>query len=136
MRAASSFFAVRGAIRTRFAQGKRLDPSKWLRVETMRFIATRNRPSMRALADYLSITAPSATSLVRGLVAYGLVERTVNPCDRRASELSLTPKGDAELKSTMDRGTEILSEVFASLSPEELAAFIATLERIRESAGT
>ena len=135
MRAASNFFAVRGAIRTRFAQGKRLDPSKWLRVETMRFIETRDRPSMSAVAEYLSITAPSATSLIRGLVTDGLVRRTVNPRDRRASELALTEKGQTELKTTMRRGTTILAEIFGTLSHAELEAFTETLERIRRAAG-
>lgn len=131
MRAASRFFAVRGVVRTKLAQGKKLDPSAWLYVETLKFISLHKRPSMREVADYLSITAPSATSLVRGLMKDGLVERAVSSLDRRTSELSLTKKGKAELAKTLRRGTKVLAEVFSVLSPKELEAFTAMLERIR-----
>lgn len=134
-RAASLFFAVRGIVRTRLAHGKKLDPSAWLYVETMKFIGDRDRPSMRMLAEHLSITAPSATSLVTRLTRAGLVTRTKNPRDRRASELVLTRKGQARLKRTVERGIGILGEVFSVLTPEEFAAFTAALERIRTGDG-
>jgi DNA-binding MarR family transcriptional regulator len=135
MRAVSLFFAVRGVVRTKLAQGKRLDPSAWLRIETLKFIADRGKPNMRDLAAYLSITAPSATSLVRGLVRERLVMRATSRVDRRASELSLTPKGKALLAKALVKGTRLLGEVFSVLSPSELAAFARALERIRDGAG-
>lgn len=135
LRATSLFFAVRGVVRTKLAQGKRLDPSAWLRVETLKFIADRSRPNMRDLAAHLSITAPSATSLVRGLSRDGLILRARSLRDRRASELSLTPKGKAVLGKAIARGTKLLSEIFSVLSPSELAAFARALERIRDGAG-
>ena len=135
MRAASLFFAVRGIVRTKLARGKKLDPSAWLRVETMKFISDRTRPSMRAVAEHLSITAPSATSLIGGLIKDGLVARGTSSRDRRASELSLTPEGKRMLEKTLARGTKILGEVFGALTPEELAAFTAALASIKERAG-
>ena len=131
MRAASLFFAVRGLVRTKLAQGKRLDPSAWLSVETMKFIADADHPNMRALAAHLSITAPSATSLVRRLEKDGLVSRTTDPHDRRSARLSLTRKGKRALAKTLARGARILEEVFGVLSSRELAAFTRALERIR-----
>lgn len=129
-RAVSLFFAVRGAVRTTLAQGKRLDPYSWLRIETLKFIRSQETPTMGQVAEYLSITAPSATSLVSALVKEGLVRRQVSVKDRRASCLSLTPKGKRVLAATIARGTALLAELFGTLSPTELAAFTRALERI------
>ncbi len=135
MRAASLFFAVRGVVRTKLAQGKQLDPSAWLRVETLKFIADHDKPSMRDIAAFLSITAPSATSLVGALMREGVVKRSTSRTDRRASELSLTPKGKALLAKKVARGTKLLGEIFSALSPAELAAFSRALERMKDGAG-
>lgn len=129
--ALSLFFAVRGVMRTRLAQGKKLDPSAWLRLETMRFISEHDGPSMRSLAAHLSITAPSATSLVSGLVRDGLVAREIDARDRRASRLVLTAKGKAALARKFARGTELLAPLFAPLSSEELATFTRLLSRLK-----
>lgn len=130
-RAISLFFAVRGRMRTRLAQGRKLDPSTWLRIETMKFIADHDEPKMKDVADYLSITAPSATSLVGTLVKSGFVTSSAGRSDRRTSRLVLTAKGKTELKSAMTRGTKHLASLFAVLSDAELAAFSASLERIK-----
>ena len=132
-RAISLFFAVRRTMRTAFAQGKKLDPSTWLRIETMKFIMDHDEPKMKDVADYLSITAPSATSLVGTLVKSGFVASSAGRSDRRTSRLVLTPKGKTELKSAMIRGTKHLASLFAVLSDKELAAFSAALERIKGS---
>ena len=56
--AVSLFFAVRRLIRTELAKGKKVDPSTWVQMETMQFIADHDQPKMKDVADYLSITAP------------------------------------------------------------------------------
>ena len=130
--AASLFFAVRRVVRTTLAKGKKYDPTTWLHVETMKFIADHDKPKMKDLADYLSITAPSATSLVSGLVKSALVTCDTDRRDRRTSRLALTQKGKAELKATITRGTKLLGELFAVLSAEQLATFSETLKKIKE----
>ncbi len=130
-RAISLFFAVRGIMRTKLAKGKVCDPSTWLRIETMKFIADHDTPKMKDVADYLSITAPSATSLVGALVKAGFVTNAADRHDRRTARLLLTKKGKAELKAALARGTRLLGGLFAALSSAELAAFARTLERIK-----
>ncbi len=132
-RAISLFFAVRGIMRTKLAQGKKLDPSTWLRIETMKFIADHDEPKMKDVADYLSITAPSATTLVGGLVKSGFVAYAADTSDRRTSRLTLTAAGKVELKGAIARGTKHLRSLFAVLSDKELAAFSAALARIKGS---
>ncbi|MBU6490868.1 winged helix DNA-binding protein [Patescibacteria group bacterium] len=136
VRAISLFSAVRRIMRARIAEGRKLDPSTWLQIETMKFIMDHGMPKMRELADHLSITAPSATSLVGGLVKNKLVVCTIDRRDRRASRLTLTAKGKSKLKKAITRGTQLLSGLFAVLSEPELTAFMDALERIKEqSAG-
>jgi DNA-binding MarR family transcriptional regulator len=133
-KATSLFFLVRCLVRTQLAQGRRLDPSAWLRIETMKFIADNQKPSMGQVAEYLSITAPSATSLVSGLIREGLVVRKVDARDRRASKLELSRKGKSVLLKTIARGTALLGELFSTLSAEDLDAFIRILDQIGNGA--
>ncbi len=131
-RALSLFSAVRRIMRSRLAKGMRLDPSTWLQIETMKFICDNEEPKMKDIADYLSITAPSATALVGGLIKCGLVTSSAGQGDRRTSRLVLTKKGKTELKSAISRGIRHLRGLFAALSPSDLSAFSSTLERIKE----
>ena len=135
-RVTSLFFAVRRIMRTTLAKDKKLDPSTWLRIETMKFIGEHDESKMKDIADYLSITAPSATSLMSGLVRSGFVMGRTDQHDRRASRLILTAKGKAELKKAIAHGLRVLSPLFSVLSKAELAALTKALERIkRESVG-
>ena len=130
--AGTLFFLVRGLVRTRLAQGRRLDPYAWLHIETLVYIRDHAGLSMKDIADYLSITAPSATSLVNALAKKGLVERRIDPRDKRALRVYLTKKGKEKLLETVKKGMEVLGELFAPLSSAELAAFTRALERIKE----
>lgn len=130
----SLFSAIRRIMRTSLAKGKKLDPSTWVRIETMKFIADHDKPKMKDIADYLSITAPSATSLVGDLTKRGFVASRAGRRDRRTLRLALTKKGKSELKKAVAGGTEILGELFAVLPEAEFAAFIRTLERIKQAA--
>lgn len=132
--AVSLFFAVRRAIRSELAKGDMLDPSAWLRVETLKFIKDNDNPLMKEFADYFSITAPSATSLVSGLVKDGLVVHRIDPRDHRASRLKLTKKGEVVFKRTVARGVKLLSGLFAGLPDAEFTAFIGALEHIKKRA--
>lgn len=129
-RTISRFFAVRGLIRTQLAHGKKTNPSAWLRVEALRFIEREGAPRAKDVADYFSITAPSATSLITGLVKDGLVARKDDPHDRRAHRFALTAKGKRELARVIARGTALLAKLFDPLSERELAQFTALLDRI------
>ncbi|HVW82597.1 MAG TPA: MarR family transcriptional regulator [Candidatus Paceibacterota bacterium] len=130
-RAATIFFRVRSLVRHKLAGGARLDPYAWLRIETLAYIGEHN-PTMSEIAEYLAITAPSATSLIASLARAGLVARATSKEDRRVLRISLTAKGKATLKAAFARGARIFSGVFAPLSAPELAAFsrlLAKLER-------
>lgn len=134
--ATSLFFMVRCLVRTKLAQGHRLNPSAWLRIETLKFIGDQEMPSMSQVAEYLSITAPSATSLVGGLIREGLVTKKKDPKDRRALKLALSKKGKTKLAEKIARGTALLGELFSVLDEGELNGFIALLEKIEKGGRT
>jgi DNA-binding MarR family transcriptional regulator len=50
-------------------------------------------PSMKVMTERLHCNAPNLTFVTGQLVDRGLVERTVDPADRRSRVLSLTAKG-------------------------------------------
>lgn len=133
-RAISLFFAARQAVRTRLAEGKKLDPSTWLRVETMKFIADHDRPKMRDVAAHLAITAPSATSLVQALMRKGLVAIVPDERDGRTSRLALTAKGKRELTQSLARGRKLLGALFNGVSAADLVTFSDVLEHIKTHA--
>ena len=131
--AVSLFYAVRRIMRAKLGKGRKLDPTTWLWIETMKFISEEDKPRMKDIADYLSITAPSATSLVAGLMKKGFVAQAADTYDRRALRLVLTAKGKTELKKTITRGIRLFGGLFSALSNKELSAFVGALERIKGS---
>lgn len=50
-------------------------------------------PSMKTMAQRLFCNAPNLTFVTTQLADRGLVERTVDPADRRSRLVTLTPKG-------------------------------------------
>ncbi|HZU00324.1 MAG TPA: MarR family transcriptional regulator [Ktedonobacteraceae bacterium] len=46
------------------------------------------------ISKHLHVTAPTITQLLKGLEAQGLIERRVDPTDRRAVGIQLTQKGE------------------------------------------
>jgi DNA-binding MarR family transcriptional regulator len=71
------------------------------------------------LAQHLHIAPRSATEVVDALEVKGLVARTPDPTDRRATLVALTPRG-LELLDGVRRARGMESErLFERLSPED-----------------
>ena len=85
-------------------------------------------PSMKVMAERLYCNAPNLTFISNQLVDRGLVERAVDPDDRRSRVLVLTPRGRQvrdELVSTVLEKTPL-----AALPASELAQLAALLGRV------
>lgn len=85
-------------------------------------------PSMKVMAERLYCNAPNLTFISNQLTDRGLVERAVDPDDRRSRVLVLTAKGRQvrdELVSTVLEKTPL-----AALSDGELAQLAALLGRV------
>ncbi|KOV82549.1 MarR family winged helix-turn-helix transcriptional regulator [Nocardia sp. NRRL S-836] len=90
-------------------------------------------PSMKVMTERLHCNAPNLTFVTGQLVDRGLVERSVDPADRRSRVLSLTAKGrrvrDEVLRATL-RTTPL-----ANLDEDELRKLTALLHRALRTTG-
>lgn len=74
------------------------------------------------LAGWLGITAASMSRLCDALEDSGLVRRTPDPDDHRATRLSLTGHGEAELRRVRRAGTAELMDDIARLPRRQRGA--------------
>jgi MarR family transcriptional regulator, organic hydroperoxide resistance regulator len=86
--------------------------------------------SQRGLAHALHQTEPAITTLVRRLIAAGLVDRSVDPTDGRARELVLTQSGAAALTSVDSAFSVINQHIDGLLTGEEVRDVAAALRRL------
>jgi DNA-binding MarR family transcriptional regulator len=73
------------------------------------------------LAERERIQRPTATRAVARLEAIGLVTRTPDPSDARASHVAITREGTTLLKRIRTRKNEYLARRLRELTPAELA---------------
>jgi DNA-binding MarR family transcriptional regulator len=83
-------------------------------------------PSMKALAEQLFCNAPNLSFIANQLIERGLVERSVDPTDRRGRVLHLTEKGRQVRQEVIVATLE--ASPFADCPPQLLRE-IATLLR-------
>jgi DNA-binding MarR family transcriptional regulator len=95
------------------------DHLPFAQVEVLRFVHEEGSPTMRAIASYLHIAAPSATALVNQLVDGGYLRRVSDEHDRRQVRLSLTPKAKKALESIMQKRKKVFRAVLAGLSAQD-----------------
>jgi DNA-binding MarR family transcriptional regulator len=72
-----------------------------------------------ALAQREGVSAATMSKVVDGLVELGLVERTADAADRRASQVGLTGEGAERLAQLRASSTELITGAIAVLGPEE-----------------
>ncbi len=80
-----------------------------------------------ALAEKAGISAPTTSRLVDCLAERGLVLRTTDPDDHRATRISLSPSGAAALHSVGELGVSLLADRIGDLGEGDLAALAAAL---------
>jgi DNA-binding MarR family transcriptional regulator len=98
--------------------------------ETLRFIEERGSPTMRDIAAYLRISAPSATGIVEELAAERYIVRKPDAKDRRIVRLALSGKGRALLARTTRIRTKALKGLTKPLSARDRKEFIRLLSKI------
>jgi long-chain acyl-CoA synthetase len=76
------------------------------------------------LADKLSVSRPTITALVDGLVAKGWVERQVGDDDRRRVDHKVTPAGREALAAADEAITLRLAECLSHLEPPQLGTAV------------
>lgn len=92
---------------------------------------TDGRPvRITTLAHDLDVSPAAASQAVERLVAWGVVERTPDPDDRRAVRLSFTPRGEALVRRHEERAAELLDSLSGVCPPEDFAVFGRVLDAL------
>jgi DNA-binding MarR family transcriptional regulator len=87
-----------------------------------------------AIATYESLGAPAATRVVASLEELGLVMRTNDPDDKRASLIDLTELGRSTLSELWRERTLDITTMLERLSPKERATIEAALPALEKIA--
>jgi DNA-binding MarR family transcriptional regulator len=85
---------------------------------------------LRELARAAGVSAPTATRMLDGLQARGLVTRERCADDRRAVRLALTPDGAAAVAAVRERMAARRRALFEQLDPGERQAAAKVLSRL------
>ena len=85
------------------------------------------------LADRMGTSAPTASRAVDALDDLGLVARAIDPTDRRAVSIELTPAGRALVDDRKARSADAFEHAAASLSPDERTTLLDLLERMADA---
>jgi DNA-binding MarR family transcriptional regulator len=102
-------------------------------VRAIRVLATQDSGGVRSkeLAEHLRIAPRSTTEVVDALEEKGLVTRSPDPGDRRATLVSLTDRGRAlaeEVRRTRGVASEQLLERLTQADREDLARILGKLQ--------
>lgn len=99
----------------------------------LRFVARNSSANVKEIAQALNVTSSAATQLIDGLVDKEYLVREESPDDRRVISLSLSEKAKKLFKEFREQGLEKMTELFSSLTDEELAQYAALNKKIVDS---
>jgi DNA-binding MarR family transcriptional regulator len=90
----------------------------------MSFLRRAPGSTLGDVARELDLTLGSASDLIDRLVSMGLVERQINPADRRQVQLSATEQAEAHIASLKSGRRRQFEAVRSELGDEEWAGFV------------
>lgn len=82
------------------------------------------------LAEELSITKPTVTSLVQKLIREEYISKNICADDKRCSKIELTTKGKEVLDIFLEIGNSINRKLFKGLTEEEICNCLDTLDKM------
>ncbi|HTK60453.1 MAG TPA: MarR family transcriptional regulator [Candidatus Baltobacteraceae bacterium] len=126
------FFALKRAMheRLRRSHGAVRGHADMPRLAVLGFVRGRGEATMKDIAGFLCVSPPSATALVDGIAAAGLLARRQDPKDRRSVLLRLTPKGERLLAAGMRKAEAAMARMLGRLDAAEQDRLIALLEKL------
>lgn len=89
--------------------------------------------TMGELAELLSVRRANLTGLIDTLARRSLVQRVLNPHDRRSFLVEITPAAEALLEEFLPRHWRYLNTLTSGLAREELRQLAQQLDRLRSS---
>lgn len=104
-----------------------LTPMQWAALVTL---VREGRASQNHLGRRTAMDPATIQGVVRRLRARGLITRSSDPADRRASVLAPTPAGIALVEATLPAAIAISEATLAPLDPSERRVFLSLLQRM------
>jgi len=92
-----------------------------------------HRGSIGEIADTVMAASGNITALIDRMVDEGLVERRANPNDRRSSQVTMTPRGQALFRDMTAAHADWMRDALADLSEDEMVALVDLLRKTRQS---
>jgi DNA-binding MarR family transcriptional regulator len=89
-------------------------------LHTLKFVAEKKDPTMKEIADHLTITPPSVTAIIEPLVEARYLLRDLDKTDRRIIRLSITEKGTELLKKCLNQARKKLMSIFDKMDETEI----------------
>lgn len=94
---------------------------------TLATIIRNERLTIGQIAEHEHVKPPSASKIVSALEAEGLVERSVDPTDRRCTHIVATAAGHDHLEAVRAAGRSWITDRLAGLDDADVAALEAAL---------
>jgi len=96
----------------------------------LKLMTMNGRHQVGEVADFLGVSPPAATKNIDKLERYGLMVRSPSKGDRRATLLSVSPKGRRLVEKFEQLKAQRLTPVVESLQPDELEQLTSLLQRV------
>jgi|GEM_PF-1110607 len=124
-----NFQAIKNSMHAKMISGKgrTVTYSQQLALLT---IAHGKSVGIKEVSSTFCVSSSAVTQLVNELVDQGYVVRKTNANDRRALNLTLSKKGQAQVALLKKRHVALLGTVFAKLSDRELGQFLRLQKKI------
>ena len=128
----SLFFTTSRLIYKESTKNKdRPDFFSFLQLEVLGYIKENKKLSMKKVASFLSVTPPSATSLINRLVKTGVLMRFFDEKDRRTVLLSLTHKGEVVLNREFKKVSAQMQKTLMKLNSKEQKNLIEIFQKLQ-----
>jgi DNA-binding MarR family transcriptional regulator len=82
------------------------------------------------ISKLLQVTSPTVTQLLKGLEKNGLIERRIDPVDRRAVGIRLTEKGEEVTRQATEAIAASLNGLIEYLGEEESRQLVEILSKV------
>jgi DNA-binding MarR family transcriptional regulator len=114
----------------RWTETRTCDGINYPRLRLLQALHCGGPAIMRDLGTQLGATPRNMTAIVDALEEAQLVVRRPHPTDRRATLVELSPKGAREAEEGLGPRFDVMSEIFAELSPAEREQFSALMTKL------
>lgn len=123
----TSITSLRRAVRRQVRLKVPGEPLRGAQIELLRTVEQRPGIGVAAAARALHLAGNSVSTLVNQLVEDGMLQRRVDPADRRAVRLELTAVAQQRLTNWRRTRTEFVASALETLSPDDRNAIEAAL---------